>query len=74
MLKWLLVIGVIALIYFLFIKKTPIQKSSQPSNKPDEKLNDDDMVACKACGTYTALGEALMRDGNYFCSQECLKA
>ncbi len=74
MLKWLLVIAVIGLVYFLFIKKKPLSDSEKSTNPKKEKLNDDDMVECTSCGTYITLKEALLRDGNYFCSDECLKA
>ncbi len=72
MIKWLLVIAVIALVYFLFIKKKPLGDTGTGSKQ--DKANDDDMVECSQCGTYITLKEALLRDGNYFCSNECLKA
>lgn len=73
MLKWLLVIVVVAAVYFLFIKKKPLP--NERSSKPKEDKHDDaDMVACKTCGTYTSLDEALLQNGEYFCSDECRKA
>lgn len=72
MLKWLLVIAVIAVVYFLFIKSKPLKKSSA---KPDETtLSGDDMVECQECGTYISLSEARLGGGKYYCSDECLKA
>jgi len=72
--QWILVIALIGLVYFLFIKKKPLAGENQKSKKKKDKLDDDDMVECKQCGTYITLNEALLRDGNYFCSDECLKA
>ena len=72
--QWILVIVLIALVYFLFIKKKPLPGEVKKSNKQKEKLDEDDMVECKSCGTYITLNDALLRDGSYFCSNECLKA
>lgn len=72
--QWILVIVLIALVYFFFIKKKPLPGESQNSKKRKEKSDEADMVECKSCGTYITLHEALLRDGEYFCSDECLKA
>ena len=71
-LKLLLVIGVIAVVYFLFIKKKPIQnKTSTKKNKKSEKLEANDMVECPTCGIYSELGESILSNGKYYCSSEC---
>lgn len=68
--QWLLVIGLIALVYFFFIKKKPLNQANKHSGK---KQDEADMVECSACGVYVSLDEALIRDGKYFCSHECMK-
>ncbi len=68
MLKYLLVVGVIAFVYFFFIKKKPMRNSSG-----DTKLEASDMVECPTCGTYCEVGESILSGGKYYCSQECLK-
>ena len=68
--QWIVVGVLIVLVYFLFIKKKPLPDE----NKKSDKLNDDDMVECKKCGTYITLNEALLKEGQYYCSDECLKA
>jgi len=68
--QWIVVGVLIVLVYFLFIKK----KSLPTENKKNDKLNDDDMVECEKCGTYITLNEALLKEGQYYCSDECLKA
>ncbi len=70
--QWVLVIVLIALVYFLFIKKKPLPGEDKKSNKKKDNKSDD-MVACKTCGTYISLNEALLQNGEYFCSNECLK-
>ena len=68
MLKILLVIGVIALIYFLFIKKKPLPNKTNR----DDATPTNEMVACATCGTYTELGEAIISQNKYYCSNECV--
>lgn len=67
MLKLLLLIGVITAVYFIFFKKKEIPSSSKKENY------DDAMVPCEECETYVQLKEALMKDGKYFCSKECME-
>ncbi len=69
--QWILVIVLIALVYFLFIKKKPLPGENK-KNSTSKKAQDDDMVACKKCGVYVSLNEALLQNGEYFCSDECL--
>jgi len=70
--QWIVIGVLIAVVYFIFIKKKPIAR--EKTTKKNDKLNDDDMVECHQCGTYTTLNEAQLSDGKYFCSDECLKA
>ncbi len=68
-LKVLLVIGVIAAVYFLFIKKKPISTKDQGK---DSKSQSNDMIECNSCGIYVDVNEALLSNGKYYCSQECI--
>ena len=72
--QWIVVGVLIVLVYFLFIKKKPLPGENQKPKNKKEKLNEDDMVECKKCGTYITLNDALLKEGQYFCSDECLKA
>ncbi|MDD2567289.1 MAG: PP0621 family protein [Thiovulaceae bacterium] len=67
LLKILLLVGVVALVYFIFFKKKPLTNSSQNGDDTG-----DEMVACHTCGTYVTLEDALLSNGKYYCSQECL--
>ena len=66
-LKFLLVVAVIALVYFLFIKKKPIKQAKK------ERLEGSDMVECASCGVYAELDESILSGSSYFCSKECLE-
>lgn len=68
MLKLLLLIGVLVGAYYLFFKK---QKSLTPPS-PDN-TQEEAMIPCAECGTYVQVKEALMRDGKYYCSRECME-
>ncbi len=71
-LKLLLVIAVIGVVYFMFIKKKPIQNKAKPKkDKKKEKLEANDMIECPTCGIYSELGECVLSNGKYYCSSEC---
>lgn len=70
-LKFLLIIGVIALVYFMFIKKKP-QVQNQDAKKKDESQSNE-MIECSTCKIYCSLDDALLSNGKYYCSKECLE-
>lgn len=67
--KILLVVGVIAIIYFILIKK----RAKVPGDTKKDELKSSDMVECATCGIYCALDETIVSNGKYYCSKECLK-
>ena len=71
-LKVLLVIGVIGIVYFMFIKKKPLKSSSSKPKRRDEKPQSNDMVECATCGVYAELGEAIISSNKYYCCDECV--
>jgi len=70
-LKLLLIIAVIAVVYFLFIKKKPLKNNKH--KKAKEKLQSNDMVECKTCGIYAEVSDSILSGSSYYCSQECLE-
>ena len=70
MLKWLLIIGVIWFVYNFYIKKKPL---SSGSSSRDHELKDNDMVECSTCKVYVEVNEAILSNGKYYCSKECLR-
>jgi len=72
-LKLLLVIAVIGIVYFMFIKKTPIRsaKKESPSKKSEQKS--EELVECVECGTYSSANDSFLKAGEYYCSRECLE-
>lgn len=68
-LKIALLALVLTAVYFFFFKKKPAVKP-KPSSKKEES---DDTIVCSTCGTYVPLDDAILSNGKYYCSQECLK-
>ena len=69
-LKVLLVLAVIGVVYFIFIKKKP--QSSVKNSQRDANLQADDMVECAECGVYSQLSDSILSGSKYYCSKECL--
>lgn len=70
MLKYLLVVGVVAFIYFFFIKNKPLKDTPK---KQSDKLEGNDMVECPKCGVYCEVDDSILSNGKYYCSSECAK-
>jgi uncharacterized protein len=64
MIKFLVFAVVLYLIYIMFFKKTI---------KNDNKDCVDTMIECSNCSVYVAKDDAILSNGKYFCSKECLR-
>jgi len=68
MLKFLLFVGVIVGVYYVFFAK------KKPIKAPENDISlEEAMIPCASCGTYVQAKEALMSSGKYYCCSECLK-
>lgn len=65
MFKIVLFIVIIYLCYVVFVKK----RQKITDNKPEKVEN---MIECKKCSTFVSIDDAIVKDGEYFCSKECL--
>ncbi len=74
--KLLLVVGVITVIYMMFIKKKPeVSKTKQDNNSTNEKTPtaaSNDMIECANCGIYCAMDDTILSGSKYYCSDECV--
>jgi len=70
--KILAVLAVLFLVYIVFFKKN---REESLKNKRDDKYKEisDTLEECPTCGTFVAKDEAILSNGKYFCSRECLK-
>jgi len=66
----LLILGVVLFgVYLIFFKKN---REKDISNKKRKKEITDTRVEGPKCGTYTSKDDAILSNGKYFCSKECL--
>jgi len=71
MLKLIILAGLLYGVYFFFFKKTNVLNQNK---KKDIKKDSETMVECQKCGTFISANEALISNGKYFCSKECVDA
>ena len=68
-LKILAVVVMACLVYILFFKKN---REKELFAKKNEKITDE-MMECPTCKTYVSQKEALLSNGKFYCSKECLE-
>ena len=68
-LKIVAVVVMAFLIYVLFFKKN---REKELFAKKNEKITDE-MMECPTCKTYVSQKEALLSNGKFYCSKECLE-
>lgn len=68
--KILALLAVLFLVYIIFFKKN---RENINSTKKNDDVLEDIMEECPTCGTYVSKNEAILSNGKYFCSKECLK-
>jgi uncharacterized protein len=68
-LKFLAVAVVLFIVYLLFFKKS--REGNVVKSKKDEKISDE-LVECPTCGTFVSQKEAILSNGKFYCSKECL--
>ena len=68
-LKIVAVVVMACLIYVLFFKKN---REKELFEKKNEKITDE-MMECPTCKTYVSQKEALLSNGKFYCSKECLE-
>jgi len=61
---------VLFLIYIVLFKKNR-EKEVNKDKKPKEKI-EDIMVECPTCSTYVSKKEAILSNGQFYCSKDCL--
>ncbi|MEA1916550.1 MAG: PP0621 family protein [Campylobacterota bacterium] len=67
-LKLLLLGAVIYGAYFFFFKKKSVSNGVNTS-----KGESSSMVECKECSTFVSIDEAIISNGEYYCSDECVR-
>ncbi len=66
-LKLLAFIAVLFVVYLIFFKK-----SRENIVKKENDDISDEMVECPSCSTFVSQKEAILSNGKFYCSKECL--
>jgi uncharacterized protein len=73
--KILAVAAVLFLVYIVFFKKNREKDNEIINERRRAKKNEniqDEMVECPTCKTYISKDEAVLSNGKFYCSKECL--
>mgnify|MGYP006278249463 CR=1 FL=1 len=70
-LKVLAIVAVLFIVYLLFFKKGRENTVSSNKKKNNQTISDE-MVECPTCGTFVSQNEAILSNGKFYCSKECL--
>ena len=63
---------VIFFVYIVFFKKSRVgNNSSVDKSSTDSSI--DELMECPTCKTFVSKDEAILSNGKYYCSQECLR-
>ena len=77
MLKILLLIVIVVIIYLIFFKKKRVVGSSNKTDKNSRGDVDDsvsnDLIPCVQCGVLVPQSEAIISNGEFFCSENCMR-
>lgn len=65
----IIAIGVVLFLVYIVLFKKNREKSV--TRKEDAKI-EDVMVECPACSVFVSKKEAILSNGHFFCSKECL--
>ena len=67
----IIVVGVVLFFIYLVFFKSQREKNIKNKDKYDQIT--DTMLECPTCGTYVSKDDAILSNGKYYCSKECLK-
>jgi len=70
--KVLAILVVMFLVYIIFFKKSREVNLKNKRDKKHEEITDT-LEECPTCGVFISKDEAILSNGKYFCSKECLK-
>jgi len=71
MFKLITIGAVLFLVYLVFFRKSRTNIKGNQSDKYDEIS--DTLLECPTCKVYTSKDDAILSNGKYFCSKECLR-
>jgi len=69
--KIIIILFIVGLVYFLFIRKIEDNSNSKIKTKKDKPSETDTMVECVKCHIFLSPDDTILKNGQYFCSKEC---
>lgn len=70
--KLIILAAVIYGVYILFFRNgNLVEKMAETKRKSEKNETVETVVECKKCGVYISTDEAVIKDGKYYCSNEC---
>jgi len=70
--KLIILAAVIYGVYILFFRNgNLVEKMAETKRKSKKDETVETVVECKKCGVYISIDEAVIKDGKYYCSNEC---
>ena len=74
MIMKLLVLGlVIYVVYIMFFKTKEVSGAKPKQQKSNTDTEVNDLIRCESCGVYMELDDAIVSNGKYYCSRECIQ-
>lgn len=71
--KFIALAAVLFVIYIAFFKKPAIKEANEQRKNSTQDKSSDIMLECSQCSTFVSEKEAIIKDGKFFCSNECAK-
>ena len=69
--KFLLLAGILFLIYIMFFKRSNTAETVSKKKKKKAAPKGDIMMECEKCETFVSEDEAIIKDGKFYCSKKC---
>ncbi|NQY53474.1 MAG: hypothetical protein HRT42_07855 [Campylobacteraceae bacterium] len=70
--KLLAVVIILFLVYLVFFKRDREKEIKKNNKRNEDKKIEAIMEECPRCKTFVAKDDAILSNGKYYCSKECL--
>jgi len=71
LIKVLALAAIFFVIYVIFFKKSNSEMQSNRKKNKKQIPKGDIMMECKECKTFVSEDEAIIKDGEFYCSKKC---
>lgn len=73
MIKYLITALVLYVLYIMFFRSKKDKIKGNPKSKDTQNSqNIESLVECDGCSTFISSDEAIISNGKYYCSNECI--